>query len=68
MHPLVYWTVVLVAGGTAGITTGLMNIFRATSTDILGGLPNPIFSTVELVAAAGLSRLALSLPLGAGLG
>ncbi|HEY9627657.1 MAG TPA: DUF4126 domain-containing protein [Coleofasciculaceae cyanobacterium] len=64
MNPLVQWTLALAAGGgTAGITKGLMNIFRATSTATTGGLTNPIFSTFELIAAAGLSILAVTIPL-----
>ncbi|MBW4657064.1 MAG: DUF4126 domain-containing protein [Drouetiella hepatica Uher 2000/2452] len=68
MNPLVQWTLALAAGGgTAGVTKGLMNIFRATSTATSGGIANPIFSTFELIAAAGLSVLALTVPLAAGL-
>ena len=68
MNPLVQWTLALAAGGgTAGMTKGLMNIFRATSTATSGGLTNPIFSTFELIAAAGLSVLAVTIPLVAGL-
>jgi hypothetical protein len=63
MDPLVKWTLALAAGGgTAGLTKGLMNILRATSTAVSGGLTNPIFSALELVAAAVLSALALTVP------
>jgi len=68
MNPLVQWTLALAAGGgTAGITKGLMNIFRGTSTIASGGIANPIFSTLELIAAAILSVFAVTLPLVAGL-
>lgn len=63
MDPLVKWTLALAAGGgTAGLTKGLMNILRATSTAVSGGLTNPIFSALELVAAAVLSVLAITVP------
>jgi len=63
MDPLVKWTLALAAGGgTAGLTKGLMNVLRATSTAASGGLTNPIFSVLELVAAAVLSALAITVP------
>jgi hypothetical protein len=68
MDPLVKWTLALAAGGgTAGVTKGLMNILRATSTAVSGGLTNPIFSALELLAAAVLSALAITVPVVAGL-
>jgi hypothetical protein len=68
MDPLVKWTLALAAGGgTAGLTKGLMNILRATSTAVSGGLTNPIFSALELLAAAVLSALAITVPVLAGL-
>jgi Domain of unknown function (DUF4126) len=68
MDPLVKWTLALAAGGgTAGLTKGLMNILRATSTAVSGGLTNPIFSALELLAAAVLSALAITVPVVAGL-
>ena len=67
MNPLVQWTLALVAGGgTAGLTKGLMNLLRGTSTAASGGLTNPILATIELVIATALSVLAVSLPLVAG--
>ena len=63
MNPLVQWTLALVAGGgTAGLTKGLMNTLRISSTGVSGGLTNPIVSTIELVMAIGLSLLALVFP------
>ncbi len=68
MNPIVQWTLALVAGGgTAGITKGLMNLLRATSTATSGGLANPVVATVELVVAIALSVLAITLPVVAGL-
>ncbi|MEH2401141.1 DUF4126 domain-containing protein [Nostoc sp.] len=67
MNPLVQWTLALVAGGgTAGLTKGLMNTLRISSTGVSGGLTNPIVSTIELVMAIGLSLLALVFPVLAG--
>jgi Domain of unknown function (DUF4126) len=68
MDPLVKWTLALAAGGgTAGLTKGLMNILRATSTAVSGGLTNPMFSALELLVAAILSALAITVPVVAGL-
>jgi hypothetical protein len=68
LNPLVQWTLALAAGGgTAGITNGLMNLLRATSTATSGGLANPVVATVELVAAIALSLLAVTLPVVAGI-
>lgn len=67
MNPVVQWTLALVAGGgTAGITKGMMNILRAASTAISGGLTNPVVATIELAIAIGLSVLALTVPVVAG--
>ncbi len=67
MNPLVQWTLALVVGGgTAGVTKGLMNLLRGTSTAASGGLTNPLVATVELVIAVVLSVLAVTLPLVAG--
>jgi hypothetical protein len=68
MSPIVQWTLALViGGGTAGLTKGLMNILRITSTGVSGGLTNPVLSTFELVIAIGLSVLAIALPAVAGI-
>ena len=64
MDPVAQWALAIVAGGgTAGLTKLLTNLLRLTSTTISGGLANPIVATVELVAAIGLSLLAISVPL-----
>ncbi|MFN6558378.1 MAG: DUF4126 domain-containing protein [Nostoc sp. ChiSLP01] len=68
MNPLVQWTLALVAGGgTAGLTQGLTNILRISSTGVSGGLTNPVVSTIELFVAIALSVLALALPAVAGI-
>jgi Domain of unknown function (DUF4126) len=68
LDPLVKWTLAIVAGGgTAGITKSMMNFLRGTSTAASGGLANPIFAAVELVIAIGLSALAITVPVIAGL-
>ncbi|WP_404783660.1 DUF4126 domain-containing protein [Altericista sp. CCNU0014] len=67
MDPLVKWTLALVAGGgTAGLTKGMMNLLRGTSTAATGGLANPIFAALELLVAATLSTLAVTVPIAAG--
>ncbi|MBV9385402.1 MAG: DUF4126 domain-containing protein [Chroococcidiopsidaceae cyanobacterium CP_BM_ER_R8_30] len=67
MNPVWQWTLaIVVGGGTAGLTKGLMNLFRVTSTAASGGLTNPILATIELVLATSISVLAVTLPLVAG--
>ncbi len=67
LDPLVKWTLALVAGGgTAGITKGLLNLLRGTSTAATGGLANPLFALLELAIAILLSVLAITVPLVAG--
>ncbi|MEH2324471.1 MAG: DUF4126 domain-containing protein [Nostoc sp.] len=67
MNPLAQWTLALVAGGgTAGLTQGLTNMLRISSTGVSGGLTNPVVSTIELLIAIGLSVLALAFPVVAG--
>lgn len=67
INPIAQWTLAIVAGGgSAGLTKGVMNLLRLTSTAASGGLTNPILATVELVVAVTLSVLAVTLPLVAG--
>jgi hypothetical protein len=69
LDPLVQWTLAIAAGGgTAGLTKGLMNIIRGTSTAMSGGITNPFFSTLELIAATLLSGLAIAVPVLTGIG
>lgn len=68
MNPIIQWTLAVVAGGgTAGLTKGVMNLLRITSTSASGGLANPILATIELALAAVLSILAITVPLLAGI-
>lgn len=68
MSPLAQWTLAAIAGGgAAGLTKGLLNTLRLSSTATSGGLTNPILSTVELIASLGLSALAIALPAVAGI-
>jgi Domain of unknown function (DUF4126) len=67
MNPLVQWTLALVAGGgTAGLTKGILNLLRGTSTAASGGLANPIFAALELAMSILLSALAITVPVVAG--
>ncbi|MBD2070138.1 DUF4126 domain-containing protein [Leptolyngbya sp. FACHB-671] len=67
VNPVAQWTLALIAGGgAAGLTKGVMNLFRLTSTAASGGLTNPILATIELVLAVTLSVLAVTVPLVAG--
>lgn len=67
INPIAQWTLALIAGGgAAGLTKGVMNLFRLTSTAASGGLTNPILATIELVLAVTLSVLAVTVPLVAG--
>jgi hypothetical protein len=63
LPPLVKWTVVLMAGGAAGITQGASVLTRFKSTTLTGGMGNPVVSTMELVGAVVASVLAIFLPL-----
>jgi hypothetical protein len=63
LPPLVKWTVVLMAGGAAGITQGASVLTRFKSTTLTGGMGNPVVSTMELVGAVVASILAVFLPL-----
>lgn len=68
MNPIIQWTLAVVAGGgTAGLTKGVMNLLRITSTAASGGLANPVLATIELAIAAVLSILALTVPFIAGI-
>lgn len=68
MNPIIQWTLAVVAGGgTAGLTKGVMNLLRITSTSASGGLANPILATIELALAVIISLLAITVPLIAGI-
>jgi len=63
LPPLVKWSVVLIAGGTAGITQGASVLTRYKSTTLTGGMGNPVVSTMELIGAVVTSVLAIFLPM-----
>jgi hypothetical protein len=63
LPPLVKWSVVLIAGGAAGITQGASVLTRFKSTTLTGGVGNPVVSTMELIGAVIASVLAIFLPL-----
>ena len=64
MDPLLKWTLAIIAGGgTAAIFHGSTALVRGASTALTGGLGNPAVATAELGIAAGLSILAIVLPL-----
>lgn len=64
MSPLAQWSLALIAGGgLAGLTQGATVATRAISSVSTGGLGNPVVSTIEAMAAVGLSLLALLFPL-----
>ena len=64
LPPGILWPVAIIAGGgIAGMTKGGAALLRAKSGLFTGGLANPAVSTVETVGAAGLSLIAVALPL-----
>jgi hypothetical protein len=63
MDPLLKWTLALIAGGgTAAIFHGSTALLRGASTALTGGISNHAVATAELGIAAGLSILAIALP------
>lgn len=64
MDPLLKWSLAIIAGGgTAAIFHGATTLVRGASTALTGGIGNHAVATAELGIAAGLSILAISLPL-----
>ncbi len=64
MDPLLKWSLAIIAGGgIAAIFHGATAVMRGASTAMTGGIGNPAVATAELVIAAGLSVLAIVLPL-----
>jgi hypothetical protein len=64
LPPGILWPVAIIAGGgIAGMTKGGAALLRAKSGLFTGGLANPAVSTAETVGAAGLSLIAVALPL-----
>ncbi|HXX58384.1 MAG TPA: DUF4126 domain-containing protein [Thermodesulfovibrionales bacterium] len=68
MSPLMKWTLAIIAGGgTAAIFHGATALVRGASSTVTGGLGNHAVATIELAIAAGLSIVAIALPLLGGL-
>lgn len=64
MDPLLKWTLAIIAGGgAAAIFHGSTAVVRGASTALTGGIGNHAVATAELGMAAGLSILAIALPL-----
>ena len=64
MDPLLKWSLAIIAGGgTAAIFHGSTAVVRGMSTGLTGGIGNHAVATAELGMAAGLSILAIALPL-----
>jgi len=64
MDPLLKWAFAIIAGGgTAAIFHGSTAVVRGASTALTGGIGNHAVATAELGMAAGLSILAIALPL-----
>jgi hypothetical protein len=64
LPPLIKWSTAIIAGGgVAAITQGVTTLVRAKSTALTAGIGNPVISTVEMIAAAGIALLALLAPL-----
>lgn len=63
LDPMLQWSLGLIAGGGSAMTVQAMTVgTRALSTLTTGGVGNPVVSTFEGVASAGLSVLAIAIP------
>jgi hypothetical protein len=63
LQPFWQWSLAIIAGGgTAGAMKGLSGLTRIVSTATTGGLANFIVTTLELLAALGISVLAIAVP------
>jgi hypothetical protein len=64
LPPMLKWTLAIIAGGgAAGLTQSVTTLLRGHSTALTGGLGNSVIATGEVVGAAGLSLLAITMPL-----
>jgi len=62
--PLLRWSLAIIAGGgAAGLVQASTVALRGLSLTTTGGLANPVFSLLETLGAAGLSILAILLPI-----
>jgi Domain of unknown function (DUF4126) len=63
LPPMLKWTLAIIAGGgAASVTQGTTTAFRTASTLLTAGFGNPVIASIELVAAAALSILAIISP------
>ncbi|WP_044199396.1 DUF4126 domain-containing protein [Dyadobacter tibetensis] len=64
--PILLWSMgLIVGGGTAGIVQAGTGILRLLSSKTTGGIGNSLVSTTENLASAGLSVMAIFLPIAA---
>jgi hypothetical protein len=64
LSPLLRWSLAIIAGGgAAGLVQASTVALRGLSLTATGGLANPVFSLLETLGAAGLSILAILLPI-----
>ena len=62
LDPLWQWALAIIAGGgTAGLIKGVSANTRLASTATTGGIANPVITTAETAASAGLSALSVFL-------
>lgn len=63
VSPFLKWTLAIIAGGgTAALIQGATVALRAKSTTFIGGIGNPLISTIEGVGAVVTSLLAILVP------
>ena len=63
LDSILQWSLAVVGGGAAGIIGVATTIIRLASTGLTGGVGNIGLATIEMLSAAVLSLLALTLPL-----
>lgn len=64
ISPFLQWTLAIIAGaGAAGLTKGMTDVARLTSTATTGGIANPALSTMELFTSSVISVMAILIPL-----
>ena len=66
MSPLLKWSLAAIAGGgAAAAVQTITTVVRGTSSATTGGIGNPIVSTGELAGSAGITAMALFIPIAA---
>ena len=66
MSPMFKWSLAIIAGGgAAGAVQTVTTIVRGTSSATTGGLGNPLVSTGELAGSAGITAMAVFIPIAA---